>query len=186
MHAFTKQQSIQHLFWRVGFGATPDVIQRESHRPIRKVVRDLLESDEPFTPLTVVAPETVVNRPILRNMVATGAIDRVMLKEKIKEDTEHLRDLNVLWVDRMASGKDALREKMALFWHGHFACRVRNPAAMQQYLNTIRQHALGTAPKRAQAKTTLELYRYHEERLRKLGPQALERFYQHFVRPAAA
>ncbi|WP_080237840.1 DUF1800 domain-containing protein [Spirosoma rigui] len=144
MHAVTKQQSIQHLFWRAGFGATPDVIQRESHRPIRKVVRDLLESDEPFTPLTVVAPETVVNRPVLRNMVATGAIDRVMLKEKIKEDTEHLRDLNVLWVDRMASGKDALREKMALFWHGHFACRVRNPAAMQQYLNTIRQHALGT------------------------------------------
>jgi hypothetical protein len=50
----------------------------------------------------------------------------------------------------------------------------------------LRQHALGTAPKRAQAKTTLELYRYHEERLRKLGPQALERFYQHFARPAAA
>lgn len=144
MPAVDKQPSIQHLFWRAGFGATPDVIQRESHRPIRKVVRDLLQSGEPFAPLTVVAPETVVNRPVLRNMAATGMIDRVMLKEKIKEDTEHLRDLNVLWVERMASGKDALREKMALFWHGHFACRVRNPMAMQQYLNTIRQHALGT------------------------------------------
>jgi uncharacterized protein (DUF1800 family) len=144
MPAVNKQQSIQHLFWRAGFGATPAVIQRESRRSIRSIVRDLLHSEESFAPLTVVAPESVVNRPVLRNMAATGMIDRAILKEKIKEDAEHLRDLNVLWVETMASGKDALREKMALFWHGHFACRVRNPMAMQQYLNTIRQHALGT------------------------------------------
>ncbi|MBC3783854.1 DUF1800 domain-containing protein [Spirosoma utsteinense] len=138
-----KQQSIQHLFWRAGFGATPAVIQRESHRPIRKVVHDLLHSHEAFAPLAVVDGESPVDRPVLRKLVREGTVDRVMLRQKIKDDTEHLRDLNGLWIERMASGQDALREKMALFWHGHFACRVRNPVAMQHYLNTIRQHALG-------------------------------------------
>ncbi|UOQ99883.1 hypothetical protein MUN81_10370 [Hymenobacter sp. 5317J-9] len=58
--------------------------------------------------------------------------------------------------------------------------------ALRRARRELRQHALGTAPKRAQAKTTLELYRYHEEKLRRLGLPALERFYQHFARPAAA
>ena len=143
MSLTTKQQSVQHLFWRAGFGATPDVIQHESRRPIKKVVRDLLRANDTFTPLTVVESEQLVDKKALRGMVREGALDREMLKQKIKQDTEHIRDLNVLWVETMATGKSALREKMALFWHGHFACRVRNPGAIQQYLNTIRQHALG-------------------------------------------
>lgn len=143
MTVINKQQSIQHLFWRAGFGATPEMIQRESRRPIKKVVRDLLRANDAFTPLTVVEAESSVDRKALKSMVREGTMDRLMLRQKIKQDTEHIRDLNVLWVDTMGSGKNALREKMALFWHGHFACRIRNPKATQQYLNTIRQHALG-------------------------------------------
>ncbi|MDO7851586.1 hypothetical protein [Hymenobacter convexus] len=74
-------------------------------------------------------------------------------------------------------------------WYAtHLAHRGQRALAdgLRRARRELRQHALGTAPKRAQAKTTLELYRYHEERLRKLSPQALERFYQHFARPAAA
>ena len=57
-----------------------------------------------------------------------------------------VRDLNSQWLDRMAANKGTLREKMALFWHGHFAVRAqgRNARVMQQYGNIIRQHALGT------------------------------------------
>ncbi len=139
----TKQQSIQHLFWRAGFGATPALIQRERHRPIRKIVRDLLSDKDSFLPLTVGETKPLSNRSVLRSMVRDGMMDRSMLKQKIKQDTEQIRDLNVRWVETMASGRDVLREKMALFWHGHFACRVRNPGAIQQYLNTLRQHALG-------------------------------------------
>ncbi|MDB5239978.1 MAG: hypothetical protein JWP57_603 [Spirosoma sp.] len=139
----TKQQSIQHLFWRAGFGATPALIQRERHRPIKKIVRDLLHDKNPFLPLTAGENKPFADRKALRSMVRDGMMNRTLLKEKIRQDTEHIRDLNVRWVETMASGRDVLREKMALFWHGHFACRVRNPDAIQQYLNTIRQHALG-------------------------------------------
>ena len=138
-----KQQSIQHLFWRAGFGATPGVIQRESRRPIKKVVHDLIRANDTYAPLTIEETEPLADRKMLRSMVREGTMDRLMLRQKIKQDTERIRDLNVRWVEAMASGKNALREKIALFWHGHFACRVRNPVAVEQYLNTIRKHALG-------------------------------------------
>ncbi|RYF75151.1 MAG: hypothetical protein EOO39_07355 [Cytophagaceae bacterium] len=80
MHSISKQQQIQHLYWRAGFGATPALAQRESHRPIRKVVRDLIHSDIPFAPLTVVEPSQLVDRKELRGMARTGMIDRNMLK----------------------------------------------------------------------------------------------------------
>jgi hypothetical protein len=70
----------------------------------------------------------------------------------------------------------------------HLAHRGQRALAdgLRRARRELRQHALGTAPKRAQAKTTLELYRYHEAKMRQLGPPALERFYQHFSRPTTA
>lgn len=143
MPSISKQQQIQHLYWRAGFGATPTVVRRESHRPLKKVVRDLLHNS-PFVPLTVVEPTEVVNRKALKGMFRDGMLDRDALKVRIKENTGHIRDLNVLWAQRMGAGEGVLREKMALFWHSHFACRVLSPGAIQQYLNAIRQNALGT------------------------------------------
>ncbi len=141
--SISKQQQIQHLYWRAGFGATPEQIRHDSNRPLKKVVRDLLHADAPFAPLTVVDPAQIVPRKALKGMFKDGMLNRDALKDRIKENTGHIRDLNVLWVEKMGTDQDALREKMALFWHGHFACRVLSPGAIQQYLNTIRQNALG-------------------------------------------
>lgn len=139
----SKQQQLQHLYWRAGFGATPALVLRERHRSIKKVVRELLHPDTPFTPLTVLESAQLAERKDIKGLMRTGMFDRAMLKQRLKENAEHIRDLNVLWVEKMGTGQDVLREKMSLFWHGHFACRILNPGAMQQYLNTIRQHALG-------------------------------------------
>jgi uncharacterized protein (DUF1800 family) len=54
-----------------------------------------------------------------------------------------LKTLNLLWLDEMINGEAQLREKMSLFWHGHFACRVINIYFQQQLINTIRANALG-------------------------------------------
>jgi uncharacterized protein (DUF1800 family) len=43
----------------------------------------------------------------------------------------------------MINSEAQLREKMSLFWHGHFACRVINIYFQQQLLDTIRKNALG-------------------------------------------
>jgi uncharacterized protein (DUF1800 family) len=142
MDIISQPDRIHHLYWRAGFGATPELLRKED-RPVKKVVQDLLGSQRDIRPLTVVDSSQFERVKALKKSVPGGKPDREAIKMRIKENAGLIRDLNVLWIDKMASGEDVLREKMALFWHGHFACRVLNPAAMQHYLHTLRQHALG-------------------------------------------
>jgi len=64
-----------------------------------------------------------------------------------KLQNEGIRDafmgMSTAWMDQMATSPGQLREKMALFWHGHFACRTRRPDDSLALLNTIREKALG-------------------------------------------
>lgn len=149
MDTFIKQAQavgrLRYLYNRAGFGATPAQLEEATHKPLRKVVRQLFSDSDSFTALQVVEPNPIETRRQLKGMFQNGQLDRDMLKERIRDNAEKVRELNLQWLDGMASGKGALREKMALFWHGHFACRAqgRNPLFMQQYANTLRQHALG-------------------------------------------
>jgi uncharacterized protein (DUF1800 family) len=60
-----------------------------------------------------------------------------------KQSREALKDLNLRWLDEMVHSEAQLREKMAFFWHGHFACREINIFYQQQLLDVIRTNALG-------------------------------------------
>ncbi|AQG81884.1 DUF1800 domain-containing protein [Spirosoma montaniterrae] len=139
----TDTAKLRHLYSRAGFGATPD--QLADAQSLKRAVRNLLSDSETVSELKVVEPDENVTKKNLKDLMQRGQLDRQMLRERIRDNAERVRDLNLQWLDRMASGKGSLREKMALFWHGHFACRTmgQNPLFMQQYINTIRQHALG-------------------------------------------
>lgn len=141
----TRLQQTRYLFARAGFGATPAELDAASRKPLRKVVRQLISTREPVVDLKVVEPDENLPKRNLRGLFRNGQLDRDMLKERIRMNAEKVRDLNLQWLDQMASGQGAFREKMALFWHGHFACRTlgQNPLFMQQYANTIRKNALG-------------------------------------------
>lgn len=67
-------------------------------------------------------------------------------KELRAFNQEGIKKLNRLWIKEMISSKAQLREKMAFFWHDHFACRSGNVLHVQQYLQIIRSHALGKFP----------------------------------------
>jgi uncharacterized protein (DUF1800 family) len=60
-----------------------------------------------------------------------------------KQSREALKDLNLRWLDEMVHSEAQLREKMAFFWHGHFACREINIFYQQRLLDVIRTNALG-------------------------------------------
>jgi uncharacterized protein (DUF1800 family) len=91
-------------------------------------------------PRTAALPTGRPIAPVLRR--------RDLTPEQRKMQNDGLRDafvaMRVAWMERMATGPGQLREKMALFWHGHFACRTRRPDDSLQLLNTIRARALGT------------------------------------------
>ncbi len=46
------------------------------------------------------------------------------------------------WLHEMAFGEAQLRERMAFFWHDHFACKTFFPALWQKQLNMLRANAL--------------------------------------------
>jgi hypothetical protein len=74
-----------------------------------------------------------------------GAMEQLSTAQKNalrKQSVEGLRNLNLRWLDEMVQG-NPLREKMAFFWHGHFACRNLNIYFQQQLLDIIRRHAMG-------------------------------------------
>jgi uncharacterized protein (DUF1800 family) len=65
-------------------------------------------------------------------------------KKQIRDQSrDDLKNLNIRWLEEMINSEAQLREKMSLFWHGHFACRVINSYFQQELLQTIRENALG-------------------------------------------
>jgi len=59
-----------------------------------------------------------------------------------KESVRNIRSLNISWMNEMVFSDAQLREKMSLFWHGHFACRNLNIFYQQLLLDEIRRNAL--------------------------------------------
>jgi uncharacterized protein (DUF1800 family) len=63
-------------------------------------------------------------------------------KEILKDLAANVKKLNIDWLKVMGKADGQLREKMSLFWHGHFAVRVRGFAQVESYINTVRKYAL--------------------------------------------
>lgn len=149
MNDVSNQTKLQHLFWRAGFGASPQQVREALNKPLREVVDGLFRDSRRDTPLDhLSSAEPGYNRKALKRLVRerdTMAPEekRQMVKELVKENRGKIGDLNFQWLDQMGHGREALREKLTLFWHGHFACRSLNPAFVQRQNNLIRGLALG-------------------------------------------
>ncbi|WP_261511308.1 DUF1800 domain-containing protein [Chryseobacterium paludis] len=126
----------KHLLWRAGFG--PGISQFEDIQTLsNKTLIDELFKEKAFTELTYNTPDVAavdyMNSP-------TPAEKR---KENQKINREQNNELNLNFLDSMINSPDQLREKMAFFWHGHFATRINNSKFNRQLLNSIRKNALG-------------------------------------------
>lgn len=113
-----------HLFRRAGFAATAAQLDEAVASPPAEVVQRLLEAP----------PETAQFRQeidsLARSVLAAG----------------DPRNLAAVWVYRLLRTPHPLREKMTLFWHGHFAtsaAKVTDAKLMQQQNEMLRRHALG-------------------------------------------
>lgn len=141
----SNQTKIEHLLSRAGFGATATQLEDFKGKSPEKVVKWLLKDADKYESLSVIDEKNteVIKKKALRNLLEMKGASPNEIKEKLKEARETITDLNFLWIQKMASGEAMLREKMTLFWHGHFACRIRRPLAVQLQNNTLRKYALG-------------------------------------------
>jgi uncharacterized protein (DUF1800 family) len=141
------QQKNQHLFWRAGFGpaaeqlkdiaiATPHQLYKALEKASSKKPRFINVADNYLQGLYM-GIEDAGRQQKRKELTAD---ERKMIQKKKRES---IRNLNLAWLGEMIKSSAQLREKMAFFWHGHFACRNLNIFYQQQLLDIIRRHALG-------------------------------------------
>ncbi|WP_261387593.1 DUF1800 family protein [Chitinophaga pinensis] len=137
MPAVPEKLQMQHLAWRAGFGASPSVIEDWTHKKRRQVINKILAGPEKDvqTPLKVRDASDLPDRGKMMSPEEKRALNRM--------NRQGVKDLNLQWMNEMVQSEHPLREKMALFWHGHFACRTQNVLFNQQLLQVIRENALG-------------------------------------------
>lgn len=130
-----ERRKIQHLFWRAGMGLSPAEAAAREGRSIGSLVDELFAASREWTPITT------------DHVSATRERYRAMSgKERaafLRTNRENTGRLNVQWLSRLARTEGCLREKLAFFWHGHFACWSHWSLSAAHYLNTLREHALG-------------------------------------------
>ncbi len=147
MDATQHQRTIQHLFWRAGFGASPMEVQAALSKSQRQIVKNLLNDSRKSESFEIAKTEPRIAlknaKKDIKSNVNSREEMREQLKELVQEKREMIGNLNDAWVARMGQGKGVLREKMTLFWHNHFACRSKLATFIQQQNNTLRTHALG-------------------------------------------
>ncbi len=126
----------KHLLWRAGFGAGINQFEDLKNKDIKTLINDLFK-EETFLYINYDTPDVEI-------------IDYMNDKtptEKKKEiqtiNREQNLELNLNFLDKIVNSKEQMKEKMAFFWHGHFASRVVNPKFNRQILNVIRKNALG-------------------------------------------
>jgi uncharacterized protein (DUF1800 family) len=143
-------QQLQHLYWRAGFGPRPqDLAVGLSPR---KALRQLLHDSARDEPLASPGPpyreaEAMMTTPAVAGQPSRPAeLTPEQRKQKNQEIREAFIQMSTAWMGRMVTSPAQLREKMTLFWHGHFACRVRRPDAALSLHNTTRRLALGKFP----------------------------------------
>ncbi|MEM9935460.1 MAG: DUF1800 domain-containing protein [Bacteroidota bacterium] len=127
----------KHLFSRAGFGVRMDQWEKLKHTSHEEILQYLFSSSRKAEPLIIQEENPFAGRG------RQGMLSQEKRKEMKKENRKLLRDLNIAWVNRMASTEAQLREKMTFFWHDHFACRRPGIMVNQRQNNVLRAHALG-------------------------------------------
>lgn len=126
------EQHVRRLFWRAGFGATPDEAARFAAAGQAKTIKWLLKGDG--------GPEFAGPEPHVDG-------------QPLDAFNEWGHDV-LWWLDRMVRTRRPLLERMTLFWHDHFATADQEAPMMMAQNRTLRIHAMGDFRKLLRKVTT--------------------------------
>ncbi len=136
----------QHLLWRAGFGPMAENAADLDTISSKQLWQLLVKT-------SIKKPDKIEVAQNLADGLYKGIMDAAKMenpetrkeqqKRRREQSRDDLKNLNIRWLDEMINSEAQLREKMSLFWHGHFACRVINSFFQQELLHTVRENALG-------------------------------------------
>lgn len=144
------ERHARHLLNRAGFGLPAErVTQLAGMSPASAVdfFVDFTEQAGGGAP----APDSLVTPQLYREKHANlRGLDeearRKAYQEYQRDERQAVQDLRAWWLERMHKTDRPLQEKLALFWHGHFATsaqKVKSSWNTYQLNETFRQHAAG-------------------------------------------
>jgi uncharacterized protein (DUF1800 family) len=139
MQSPSDQKKIQHLFSRAAFGISIQELQQRKGQSLVSISDELFRESDTFTALAIVDTDPMdTMKPMERKELSAEA------RKKLRQERKRsLFDLNLAWATKLWTDPARLRERMTFFWHGHFACRLESPYAMQDLNNIHRKYALG-------------------------------------------
>ncbi|MGL6266943.1 MAG: DUF1800 domain-containing protein, partial [Chitinophagaceae bacterium] len=133
-----------HLLWRAGFGPSVTDIPGLDKWSQGELFKQILKSSSKPPVYLNVASNML--QGLFKGIREEGKMQELTKEQKQeirKQSREDLKTLNLQWLNEMVHSEAQLREKMAFFWHGHFACREINIFYQQILLDIIRKNALG-------------------------------------------
>ncbi len=165
-------QRVQHLLERAGFGGTPEEVERLARLTPEQAVHWFIDYQtvenprvKPFEPSGIYDPTLASfpeSRPAATRLAAkTGEAMGVAVKPSgprrlqpvadrffywLRATTLETRRVANWWGETMVVTNHPLEEKMALFWHGHFATnedKVRDYRKMMAQLALFHRYAIG-------------------------------------------
>ncbi len=117
-----------HLLNRAGFGGTPAEIDSLARLSASEAVDRILtpppkEDPDPLPPPDWARPDPDRPQKLKEFREATPEVRRELTKARQKLERAQILELQSWWIRRMTQGNPAHahREKLTLFWHGHFA-----------------------------------------------------------------
>jgi uncharacterized protein (DUF1800 family) len=140
----SNQLKTQHLLWRAAFGPMAEnAADLDNISP--KKMWELLLKTSAKEPDKINVADNLFDGLIkgVQDLSQLEKLTKDQKKEIRKQSRQDLKNLNLRWLDEMINSQAQFREKMSLFWHGHFACRVINIYYQQQLLDTIRKDPFG-------------------------------------------
>lgn len=143
MPEVSNQLKNQHLLWRAGFGPAVEQLDELAKYTPQQYYKAIVKASEKKPAYINVANEKLLN--IYDQIMDAGrrsALSEMDRRELGRMQRQAVKDLNIYWLKEMVGSPAQLREKMAFFWHGHFANRNQNVFYNQLLLQVIRENAL--------------------------------------------
>lgn len=143
------QEKNQHLLWRAGFGIdikkSENIFAKKPQDIYNQLANDAKTDTQYFDVADTSIKDIYTEMQDLTKMqdLAKNGLDAETKRKIRKQSTEDIKKLNIKWLDEMCNSEATFKEKMALFWHSHFACRDQNIIFQQKLLHEIRSNALG-------------------------------------------
>ena len=142
--AVSNRTKNQHLLSRAGFGPMVE-FSTELETMSQKELWQLLLNGSSKAPQKMEVTLSLADGLLkeIKDMDDLEKLSKAQRKAIRDKSQDDLKSLNLLWIEQMVNSEAQLLEKLSLFWHGHFACRVVNIYFQQELIDIIRANALG-------------------------------------------